>query len=113
TLSKRYTLSDKCSTGSSWLETSSGEFSEVTLTSTAYTNSSKRKSKSEKILTRPSKGYLGKRIEVLARSEWILRVLQSHPDVNNLRDRLTPLYRTLALSQIYKGKSQVPHDLLL
>lgn len=112
-ISTKRDLSEIYSSEPSWVETSSGEFSESFSTSTTYSESSRVKSKSQKILTRPSRAYLTKKAEVLARSEWLPMLLKTHPDVYNLRDRLTPLYRALAFSQMYKGKSQISHEVLL
>lgn len=68
---------------------------------------------SHRILTRPSVANLGKRTDVLAKTEWTSKILKTHPHVKNLRERLHPLYRAISFAETYKGREKVSHDMIL
>lgn len=63
-------------------------------------------------LTRPSKAVIGKK-HVFPRSNWIQKLLNDHPNVKNLRERLSPLSRAIAFSELYKGRTSVSHSDML
>lgn len=60
----------------------------------------------------PSSGQ-NKKSDVLSKSEWVTKVFESNPDIKNLKERVSPLSRSLCFSDHYRGQSVTPHESIL
>lgn len=69
--------------------------------------------KSGQMLKKKTSLGINKKSEMLPKSEWLTKVFEANPDIKNLKERASPLARTISFSEYYKGHSSMSQDAVL